>query len=219
MDMLIEPLDYLINLDVHLNELIVYFGNFIYVVLFSIIFCETGLVITSFLPGDSLLFIVGALSSGGTLNIGLSIIILISASILGDTSNYYIGRYLGPKIFKRDKVMFFNKKHILKAHNFYDKHGGKTVTLARFLPIFRTFVPFTAGMGGMPYRRFIGYSILGSVSWVLLFTLSGFFFGNINYVKNNFSLVLVAVGLFSTTSIMIVYFKNRKYNRSKTMRK
>lgn len=217
MDMIIGSFDYLINLDVHLNELINHFGSLIYVILFSIIFCETGLVVTSFLPGDSLLFIVGALCSGGTLNIGMVIIILIFASILGDTSNYYLGRYLGPKIFCKDKVMFFNKKHIIKTHIFYEKHGGKTVMLARFLPIIRTFVPFAAGMGAMPYRKFIGYSIIGGITWVLFFTLSGFFFGNIPYVKENFILVLIVIGLFSTISIAIVYLKNHKFSMKKTI--
>jgi membrane-associated protein len=210
MDMLIRSFEYLSNLDEHLYELIIYFGNLIYAILFSVIFCETGLVIASFLPGDSLLFIVGALCSGGSLNIELVIIVLILASLLGDTSNYYLGKYLGPKIFRKDKVMFFNKKHIIKAHIFYEKHGGKTVILARFLPIIRTFAPFVAGMGAMPYKGFIGYSLIGSASWVLFFTLSGFFFGNIPYVKNNFILVLIFIGLFSVVSLMLVYLNNAK---------
>jgi len=217
MDMIITSFEYLISLDVHLNELIIYFGGLIYLVLFSIIFCETGLVITSFLPGDSLLFIVGALSSGGTLNIVLVIVVLIVASILGDTSNYFIGKYLGPKIFRKDKVMFFNKKHIIRAHKFYEKYGGKTVILARFLPVIRTFAPFAAGMGVMPYKKFVGFSAIGSVSWVLFFTLSGFFFGNIPYVKNNFILVIVVIGLFSVISVIIVYLKNHKWKIKKTI--
>jgi len=215
MDMIFASFNYLINLDVHLNELVSYFGRLIYLVLFSTIFCETGLVITSFLPGDSLLFIVGALASQGTLNIEVIIVILIIAAILGDTSNYFIGRYLGPKIFSGDKLIFFNKKYILKTHVFYEKYGGKTVLVARFLPMLRAFAPFAAGMGAMPYRKFIIYNVIGDVLWVLIFTLSGFFFGTIPYVKNNFILVVIAVASFSTLSLLTIYMTKHKFTIKK----
>ncbi len=210
MDIVLTLVDFIINLDEHLTELIKYFGGLVYVILFLIVFCETGLFVTPFLPGDSLIFVVGALAAAGALNLGLITIVLIAAAIIGDTVNYHIGKYLGPKIFKKQDVKFLNKKHLDKAHEFYERHGGKTVIIARFIPIIRTFAPFVAGMGSMAYGRFILYNILGGVSWVSICIFAGYFFGNIPIVSENFSLVVIAIILISLLPVLISWLSNRK---------
>jgi membrane-associated protein len=196
--MLSHILDIFLHLDVHLAALTAAYGVFIYALLFAIIFAETGLVVAPFLPGDSLLFAVGALAAiaDSQLSILFLWLLLTSAAILGDSTNYFIGRRLGPKVFAREKSLFLNPKHLVKTQGFYREHGGKTVLLARFMPIFRTFAPFVAGVGRMDYRKFLTYSVVGSILWMSLFLGAGYFFGNLPSVKSNFHLVIfIVIGL------------------------
>jgi len=186
-------IDLVLHLDVHLNELILMFGLWTYAILFLIIFAETGLVVTPFLPGDSLLFALGALAAGGAFHLETLMILLTLASIAGDTTNYSIGNYLGPKVFHFENSRFFNKEYLMKTHGFYEKHGGKTIILAKFLPIFRTFAPFVAGIGSMTYPKFIMFNVIGGLIWINGFLLLGFFFGNIPFVKENFGIVILAI--------------------------
>jgi membrane-associated protein len=188
-----------------LAALVTAMGPWFYVLLFTVIFCETGLVATPILPGDSLLFAAGALASGddAPVSLPLLIVLLIAAAVLGDTVNYAIGYHLGPKVFKYERSWFFNPKHLLKAQAFYDKYGSKTLIMARFVPIVRTFAPFVAGIGRMPYRRFIVYSVSGGVAWVLICTLAGYFFGGFEFVQKNFEIVIVAVVLISVMPMVV----------------
>ncbi|MEK7743910.1 MAG: DedA family protein, partial [Elusimicrobiota bacterium] len=194
MDQLRLLLDVFLHLDRHLNAWAAQLGGWLYLVLFGVVFCETGLVVTPFLPGDSLLFAVGALSAmeGSPIRLPQVIALLCSAAILGDAVNYAIGYRVGPKIFHREDSLLLNKEHLLRTRRFYEKHGGKTIILARFIPIIRTFAPFVAGMGGMQYRRFFLYNVAGAVLWVALCVSAGYFFGNIPVVKKNFSLAILA---------------------------
>lgn len=200
-----------INIILHIDEylliLIQNYGFLTYAIIFIIIFIETGLVITPFLPGDSLLFAAGALASLGNLKVLLIIFILSLAAILGDTVNYYIGKYLGPKVFRYENSKWLNKKYLLRTQEFYDKHGKKTIILARFIPVIRTFAPFVAGIGKMKYSEFIKYNIIGGIVWVLLFTLGGYFFGNIPFVQENFSLVILAIIFISFLPLVSEIFK------------
>jgi membrane-associated protein len=211
MEFLAYCLDYLIHLDKHLNELVQSYGNLTYLILGLIVFCETGLVITPFLPGDSLLFIIGTISSGGALNVFTITIILIVSAVTGDNVNYFIGKYIGPKIFKKENVRLLNKNHLIKTQNFYEKHGGKTIIIARFMPIIRTFAPFVAGIGKMKYIKFLSYSIGGAFLWVLLFVFAGYFFGNLPFVKNNFGLVIMVIILISIMPGVVSYIKNKRH--------
>lgn len=207
--MLSNLLDFVLHLDVHLTEITQNYGALTYFLLFIIIFCETGLVITPFLPGDSLLFASGAVAALGGLNIIVLIIILSLAAILGDTVNYWIGHFFGTRIIAHPKSPI-KPEHITKTHKFYEKYGGKTIILARFVPIVRTFAPFVAGIGKMDYRTFITYNIAGGVLWVSLFTLTGYFFGNMPLVKHNFSLVIFAIIGISLVPVLIEYIKSRQ---------
>ena len=198
MEILKEFIDIFLHLDKHLAEIINNYGTLTYIILFLIIFCETGLVITPFLPGDSLLFAVGAFTTMGTngeaapLNLFYIISLLLVAAILGDTLNYHIGKWLGPKVFDMNTKLL-NKNHLLKTQTFFDKHGGKTIIFARFIPIVRTFAPFVAGIGTMKYSKFILFNVLGAVAWILIFTLAGHFFGNMPIVKKNFTLLIFGI--------------------------
>lgn len=185
--------DIVIHLDRYLNQIIGQFGVWTYFVLSFVIFMETGFVVTPFLPGDSLLFAAGALAALGTLDPLVLIIILPLAAVSGDTLNYWLGRYLGPKVFSRERSRLFRRDHLEKTHDFYERHGRKTIIIARYVPIVRTFAPFVAGVGKMPYARFITFSLIGGVSWVCLFVLGGYFFGNIPFIKRNFTLVVLAI--------------------------
>lgn len=208
-----EIIDIFLHLDQHLNEWIRYFGpTLIYVILFLIVFCETGLVVTPFLPGDSLLFALGALSAGDGAQLSLPILLvsLIFAGVLGDAVNYSVGRFVGPKIFSREQSTFFNKKHLIRTQDFYDRHGGKTVILARFLPIFRTFAPFVAGIGRMTYPRFAMFNVIGAVAWVGLFLTAGYYFGNLPAVKRNFHLVIAAIIIISCIPPAFEWWKLRR---------
>jgi len=195
MELVMMLIDFVLHIDRHLRALCTDYGTWVYVILFVIVFCETGLVVTPFLPGDSLLFAVGSMAAIGALDLYGVMLILIVAAILGDTVNYSAGHYVGPRVFHEDHGRFLNKEYLLRTHRFYEKHGGKTIVIARFLPIIRTFAPFVAGIGSMTYLRFLFFNVFGGVLWVLLFVLSGYWFGNMPVVQKNFSLVIIALVL------------------------
>jgi len=199
-----------LHLDEHLAEFVNSYGTITYAILFLIIFAETGFVITPFLPGDSLLFAAGVIAAIGDLNIFFILAILMVAAILGDTANYWIGHFFGQKIVDSPKIKFINQKHIDQTEKFFQKHGGKTIILARFVPIIRTFAPFVAGVGRMNYGKFFSFNIIGGIAWVSLFTLVGYFFGNIPSVKHNFSLVIIAILLISVVPIGIKFIKSKR---------
>jgi len=186
-------IDFIIHLDVHLGEIISNYGVLTYGILFLIIFAETGFVVTPFLPGDSLLFASGAFAALGSLNVWVLVLLLVTAAVLGDTINYWIGHFFGQKIVDNPKIPLVNQEHIDKTEKFYKKHGGKTIILARFVPIVRTFAPFVAGVGKMSYSHFVLYNVVGGAAWVMLFSLAGYFFGNIPAVKHNFTLVIFGI--------------------------
>jgi len=210
MEFILHFVDVLLHVDKYLNGIAAAYGAWTYFILFLIIFCETGLVVTPFLPGDSLLFATGALCGGGVLNPNAIFILLVTAAFTGDNLNYWIGRRVGPAVFTREKTRFLKKEHLLKAHAFYERHGGKTVILARFVPIVRTFSPFVAGIARMPYPRFLAYSITGAVVWVSLFVYTGYFFGNLPFIKRNFSVAIVAIILISLLPGVIEYIRHRR---------
>jgi membrane-associated protein len=212
MDLFNQFLDYFLRLDVHLNEIATILGPWLYGLLFLIIFCETGLVVTPILPGDSLLFAVGALaaSAGSTLSLPALLVLLIAAAILGDAVNYHAGYYIGPKVFKYENSRLLNKKHLLRTQQFYEKYGSKTIVLARFVPIVRTFAPFVAGIGNMRYIRFAIYNILGGVAWVALFLLGGYFLGNLPGIKERFHIIIVAILIISVLPMVYEYFMARR---------
>lgn len=205
-----HPLDLILHLDVYLDMLVRNYGLWIYAILFLVIFCETGLVVTPFLPGDSLLFIAGAVAAGGGMDPWLLGGLLMLAAILGDSTNYVIGRTAGDKLFSNPNSKIFRRDYLDQTHAFYEHHGGKTVTLARFLPILRTFAPFVAGIGKMHYPRFLGFSVAGSVAWVAGLITLGYFFGNIPFIKKNLTLLIVFIILLSLLPMIIGLVKSRK---------
>jgi len=215
MELLQQFIDIMLHLDVHLAELVANYGVWTYAILFLIIFAETGLVVTPFLPGDSLLFALGALAASGAINLETLMILLCLASILGDTTNYAIGNYIGPRVFHFEDSRFLRKEHLQKTHEFYEKHGGKTVILAKFLPIFRTFSPFIAGVGSMTYKKFIGFNIVGALVWINGFLLLGNFFGNIPVVKRNFTLVIFGIIFISALPAIIQFVKIKLSKKEK----
>jgi membrane-associated protein len=192
MEFLRTIIDLFLHLDEHLKTVVEMYGFWVYLILFVVIFCETGLVVTPFLPGDSLLFAAGAIAATGSMRVELLIVLLIVAAIAGDTVNYWIGHYIGPRAFSGN-IRFLRKDYLDRTHAFYEKHGGKAIILARFVPIVRTFAPFVAGVGTMNYSHFIFYNVVGGIIWVVLFTLAGYFFGNIPAVQHNFTLVILAI--------------------------
>ena len=196
-------IDFILHIDQHLTALSAQYGMWIYAILFLIIFCETGLVATPFLPGDSLLFAAGGIAAVGGMNIHIMVLILLVAAILGDAVNFMIGKYFGAKLFSNPDSKIFRRAYLEKTHAFYEKHGGKTIIIARFVPIVRTFAPFVAGMGDMHYGRFIRYNIIGALAWVLLFSYLGYFFANIPLVKNNLGLVLGSIIVISILPAII----------------
>lgn len=202
--------DFLLHLDEHLAAVIERFGIVSYIILFLVIFAETGLVIFPFLPGDSLLFAAGAISSTSSLNPILLFIILASAAIIGDSVNYWIGTYVGPKAFKSGRSKFFKKEYLNRTHEFYEKHGGKTIVIARFIPIIRTFAPFIAGIGKMNYTHFLFYNVMGALLWVGLFIFGGFYFGNLTVVKDNFFLVVLGIIFISLLPGFYEFFSQRR---------
>ena len=209
-DLLTGFFDVVLHLDKHLVELVSAYGVWVYGILFLIVFAETGFVVTPFLPGDSLLFACGALAASGGLNPHAIAVLLIAAGFLGDTVNYWAGHFIGPKVFNREKSWFFNPEHLVRTQNFYEKHGGKTIIIARFMPIIRTFAPFVAGIGKMSYARFISYNIVGAVLWVASILYAGYFFGNIPVVKNNFSLVILGIIILSILPGVYEFLKTRR---------
>ncbi len=213
METLKQLLDIVLHLNRHLAELVTDYGVWVYGILFLIVFCETGLVVTPFLPGDSLLFAVGALSATGALHLGWSIALLILAAILGDTVNYWIGRLLGEKLQRRFPRLV-KREHLDRTHAFFEKYGGKTIIIARFVPIVRTFAPFVAGAGDMSYRRFMVYNVVGAVLWVVLCTVGGFFFGNLPFVKKNFSAVILGIIVVSILPAIIEFLREWRRRKS-----
>ncbi|MCS4250881.1 MULTISPECIES: DedA family protein [unclassified Pseudomonas] len=204
-----NPLDLILHLDVYLDTLVRNYGVWIYAILFLVIFCETGLVVMPFLPGDSLLFIAGAIAAGGGMDPILLGGLLMLAAILGDSTNYVIGRTAGERLFSNPNSKIFRRDYLQKTHDFYDKHGGKTVTLARFLPILRTFAPFVAGIAKMPYPRFFGFSVFGTIIWVGGLVTLGYFFGNVPFIKKNLSLLVVFIILLSLVPMIIGVARSR----------
>ncbi len=202
-------MDFILHIDKHLGEIIKNYGTWTYAILFTIVFCETGLVVLPFLPGDSLLFAAGSFAGLGSLNPHILFVLISTAAILGDTVNYWIGNRLGPKVFHSESK-FFKKEYLDRTHKFYEKYGGKTIILARFVPIIRTFAPFVAGIGSMSYGKFIVYNVVGGVLWVAIFVYSGYFFGTLPFVKNNFSLVVIAIIIISVIPIFTEYIRHRK---------
>ncbi|MBN2149472.1 MAG: DedA family protein [Anaerolineales bacterium] len=208
MDFILQLVDYFLHLDKYLGEIIRSYGTLTYLILFVIIFMETGLVVTPFLPGDSLLFAAGAFAGLGDLNVAVLFFLLSFAAVLGDTVNYWIGHYIGPRAFSGN-VRFLKKEYLDRTHAFYEKHGGKTIILARFVPIVRTFAPFVAGVGAMTYSHFIAYNLVGGILWVALFTFGGYFFGNLPIVQENFSFVVIAIILISVMPAVIEFLKEK----------
>jgi membrane-associated protein len=209
MELIKHAIDVFLNLDQHLRVIIKDYGVWTYLLIFMVIFCETGLVVAPFLPGDSLLFAAGAFAAQGSFDIGLLFVLLAVAAILGDTVNYQIGNIVGPRIFQQENVRFLKKEHLDRTHAFYEKHGGKTIIVARFMPIIRTFAPFVAGIGSMTYGRFLSYNLVGGISWIAVFLFGGYFFGNIAVVKNNFELVMVAIILVSILPGIFGFVRHR----------
>lgn len=213
MEFITKVIDFVLHLDKHLSGLIQTYGFWTYLILFVVVFCETGLVVTPFLPGDSLLFAAGAFAASGSLRIGWLFLILAAAAVLGDTANYWIGKKIGPKVFTKEKSRIFKKEYLERTHRFYEKYGVETIIIARFVPIVRTFAPFVAGIGRMSYGKFLSYNIIGGVGWVGLFTFGGYFFGNIPFVKKNFSLVIIAIVLISFVPILWEFIRHRRNKR------
>ena len=213
MEMLNYFIDLLIHLDKHLQVVIQQYGGWTYLILFLIIFCETGLVVTPILPGDSLLFAAGTFAAGGALDPWILFLLLAVAAVLGDTVNYWIGHAVGPRVFHQEKVRFLKKEYLVRTHEFYERHGGKTIIIARFIPIIRTFAPFVAGIGSMSYGRFIAYNVIGGVAWIAGFVFGGYLFGNIPLVKKNFSLVILAIIIISILPGVIEFFRQRAQNK------
>jgi membrane-associated protein len=201
--------DLFLHLDTHLSQVISQYGTWTYLILFLIVFCETGLVITPFLPGDSLLFAAGTFAALGDLDVRAMILLLVAAAILGDTVNYWVGAAIGPRAFQGNH-RFLKKEHLDRTHAFYEKHGGKTIILARFVPIIRTFAPFVAGVGAMSYGRFLTYNVVGAVLWVGLLVMVGFLFGNIPVVRENFTIVILAIVAISVMPIAVEGFRGRR---------
>lgn len=203
-------LDLFLHLDQHIQELTLQYGVWIYALLALVIFCETGLVVTPFLPGDSLLFVAGAIATQDAMNIHLMVILLIIAAVLGDAVNYSIGRFFGVRLFANPDSKIFRRRHLEITQTFYARHGGKTIILARFVPIVRTFAPFVAGMGHMPYRRFAAYNVVGAIAWVTLFSYAGYFFGNLPMVQSNLHYLIVAIIFVSILPGVIEILRHRR---------
>lgn len=204
-----NPIDIFLHLDVYLGQLVSSYGTWVYAILFAVIFCETGLVVTPFLPGDSLLFVAGTIAATGGMNPWILAGSLMLAAILGDSTNYFIGRYIGEKLFANPDSKVFRRDYLQRTHEFYDRHGGKTVAMARFVPIVRTFAPFVAGVGAMLYLRFLAYSVLGTILWVGGISTLGYQFGNVPFIKDNLSMVLIGIVVISFLPAIIEYLRAR----------
>lgn len=213
MEFISRFIDIVLHLDKHLSTLIQTYGLWTYLILFCVIFCETGLVVTPFLPGDSLLFAAGTFAAVKALNVAWLFLVLSAAAIIGDTVNYWIGFFVGPKVFHQEKTRFFRKEYLERTHRFYEKYGAETIIIARFVPIIRTFAPFVAGIGRMSYWKFITYNVVGGIGWVMLFVFGGYFFGNIPVVRKNFSFVIIAIVIISTIPLVLEFFRHRRQAR------
>ena len=210
MDLLSGFVDLILHLDQHLRELVQTYGAWVYAVLFLIVFLETGVVVTPFLPGDSLLFVAGTIAAAGELDIHGLVLLLIAAAIAGDSLNYAIGRYLGPRVFRFDDSRFFKRAYVDRTHAFFERHGGKAIIIARFVPIVRTYAPFVAGIGAMRYRRFLMFNVTGAVLWVALLAYAGFFFGNLPLVRNNLTAVILGIILLSVMPGIVEFWRARR---------
>ncbi len=207
MDFLLNYIDFVLHIDRHLDGLIQTYGTWVYLILFAIIFCETGLVVTPFLPGDSLLFVTGTIAARGSLDLQTILILLTAAAIIGDNVNYWIGHFVGAKIVERGWV---REEYLDRTHHFYEKYGGKTIFIGKFLPIIRTFAPFVAGIGKMTYPKFLAFNISGAVTWMCVFILGGYFFGNLPFVKQNFTLVILGIIVLSVLPSVIEFVRARR---------
>ncbi len=203
-------IDFILHIEVHLDYLIQTYHGWTYLILFMIIFCETGVVVLPFLPGDSLLFAIGAFAARGSFDFWTISLSLLAAAIIGDSVNYAIGKYVGPKVFYKHDSKFFNKDHLIKAQAFYEKYGAKTIIIARFIPIVRTFAPFVAGIGEMTYKKFMTYNVVGAVLWVFSFIPLGYFFGNLPFIQKNFKLVMIAIIIISVLPAVIEFIKEKR---------
>jgi membrane-associated protein len=214
MELLASAWQFAMHLDVHLADFVAAHGAWVYALLFVIVFIETGLVIWPFLPGDTLLFVTGALAAAGGMDLGAVMTVLVAAALTGDNTNYFIGRWVGPRVFHYERSRWFSPKHLARAHAFYEKHGGKTIILARFVPIVRTYVPFVAGVGAMPYARYIVFCIAGALLWVVSLCSLGYFFGNLPAVKKNLTAVILLIVLISISPGLFAWMKARAARRS-----
>jgi membrane-associated protein len=213
LDLIRTLIDFILHIDQHLQQIIGQYGVLTYLILFLIVFCETGLVVTPFLPGDSLLFAAGTFAAAGSLEVEILVLVLGIAAIAGDTVNYWVGRWIGPRAFS-GRIRWLRHDYVTRTEEFYRRHGGKTIVLARFVPIIRTFAPFVAGVGTMNYSRFIGYNVAGGIAWVVLFTVGGYLFGNLPTVRNNFSLVVLGIIAVSLIPLVTEWLKARKRART-----
>ncbi len=209
MELLAPLIDLVIHLDDHLQVLVANYGAWAYLILFLIVFCETGLVVTPFLPGDSLLFVAGAIAAAGGMNIHLLLLLLFIAAVLGDAVNYGVGHYLGPRVFRSTQSRWLNPEHLRRAHAFYERHGGKTIIIARFVPVVRTYAPFVAGAASMSYPRFALYNVIGAALWVISLGYAGYFFGNIPVVRDNLTLVIIVIIIVSILPGIVEYLRHR----------
>ena len=214
MEYLTQFIELFLHLDKSLSTVIQSYGSTTYIILFVVILCETGLVVLPFLPGDSLLFAAGAFAAKGDMDITLLFLTLCIAAISGDSINYEVGRLIGPKIARREKSRFVNKEHIAKTHQFYEKYGAKTIIIARFIPIIRTFAPFVAGLGAMSYKKFLHYNLIGGIAWVAICLFAGYLFGNIPLVKQNFTMVIFAIIIVSILPAVIEYIRHRSISKA-----
>jgi membrane-associated protein len=209
MELLKFGIDFIIHIDAHLSNVIQNYGVWTYLILFLIIFCETGLVVTPILPGDSLLFAAGTFAARGALDPLWLFVLLSIAAVAGDTVNYWIGHFVGPKVFHKEKVRFLNREYLDRTHSFFERYGGKTIIIARFVPIIRTFAPFVAGIGSMTYWRFISYNVIGGVAWIAICVYAGYYFGNLSMVKENFTFVIFAIVFISILPGIIEFLRQR----------
>jgi len=209
MELLAALWDFVVHLDAHLAAFVAQHGAWVYALLFAIVFTETGVVVMPFLPGDSLLFVVGALAAAGGMDITTVMTVLVAAALTGDNVNYWIGRWAGPKVFRAEESRWFSRKYLERTHAFYERHGGKAIIIARFVPIVRTYVPFVAGIGTMSYARFLGFSVVGALVWVVSLCQAGYWFGNIPLVKDNLGVVIVIIVAISVTPIALEFLRAR----------
>jgi membrane-associated protein len=213
MELLASLWDLAVHLDQHLAVFVAQHGAWVYGLLFLIVFCETGLVVTPFLPGDSLLFVAGTVAAAGGMDIATLMATLVAAALAGDNVNYWVGRWAGPKVFHYERSRWFNPRYLARAHAFYERHGGKTIVLARFVPIVRTYVPFVAGVGTMPYLRYLGFCVLGALAWVVSLSLAGYWFGNQPVVKNNLTAVILLIVAVSVSPGLFAWLRARRQAR------